>query len=72
MKRRSSSDEFYTQNKVLKFDVENPNQWDVEQVGTYVSQTDPNLASHIDILKFQVSEKKKLKNIFSKFPKCQK
>ena len=41
--------------KVLKFDAENPSQWDVDHVCNYVLQTDPNLALHIDSIKFQVN-----------------
>ena len=54
VKRRSSSDESYGQTKVLK--VDNPSQWNVEQVTNYVMQTDPNLLPHIDVIKFQVNK----------------
>lgn len=60
LKRRSSSDESYNQTKVLKVDIDNPSQWNVEQVINYVMQTDPNLLPHLDIIKFQEIDGKAL------------
>ena len=55
MKRRSSSDEMGdVQNKIFKTDLDNPHNWDIEQVVNYVVQNDPNLTPHIDSIRYQV------------------
>jgi len=54
MKRRSSSDDMGdVQNKIFKTDLDNPHNWDIEQVVSYVVQNDPNLTPHIDSIRYQ-------------------